>query len=48
MMAVPIGRKAGTGHLGNMRLFSFLVVMAKGKTLFTQNLAPTVDGSMFK
>lgn len=45
MLAVPLGRKAGTGHMGNMKLPSFMVVMVKGKTYFTQNLGPTIAGS---
>ena len=45
MLAVPIGRKAGTGHLGSMKFPSFMIVMIKGKTYFTQNLGPTIAGS---
>jgi hypothetical protein len=45
MLAVPLGRKAGTGHMGSMKLPSFMVVMVKGKTYFTQNLGPVITGS---
>ncbi|KAK6587194.1 hypothetical protein PZA11_000484 [Diplocarpon coronariae] len=48
ILATPIGRKAGTGHMGNMRLPSFMVNMMKGKTYFTQNLAPMANGTAFK
>lgn len=45
MLAVPVGKKAGTGHMGSMKLPSFVVNMVKGKTLFTEKLTPTVNGS---
>lgn len=41
-----IGRKAGTGHFGTMKVPSFVVVWAR-KNLFMDNLRPTVDGSLF-
>ncbi|KAF7961092.1 hypothetical protein EAE96_000759 [Botrytis aclada] len=47
MLAVPVGRKVGTGHMGGMKLPSFIVNMVKGKTLFTEKLTPMVDGSSF-
>jgi hypothetical protein len=47
MLAVPTGRKTGTGHFGSMKLPSFMVNMVKGKTYFTQKLVATVDGSAF-
>jgi apoptosis-inducing factor 2 len=43
---LQIGKKAGTGHVGNWKLPSFLVVFMR-KTLFTDRLASTVNGSMF-
>lgn len=45
MLAVPLGRKAGTGHMGSMKLPSFMVHFVKGKTYFTEKLGPTIDGS---
>lgn len=45
MLVVPLGRKAGTGHMGGMKLPSFMVVFVKGKTYFTQNLGSLIDGS---
>lgn len=45
MLAVPTGRKTGTGHMGSIKLPSFMINMVKGKTYFTQKLAGTVDGS---
>ncbi|KAG0646247.1 Pestheic acid biosynthesis cluster L [Hyphodiscus hymeniophilus] len=45
VLAVPLGRKAGTGHMGSWKLPSFMIVRVKGKTYLTQNLAPVIDGS---
>jgi hypothetical protein len=45
MLAVPTGKKTGTGHFGSIKLPSFMVNMVKGKTYFTQNLLSTVNGS---
>ncbi|KAF8848095.1 FAD/NAD(P)-binding domain-containing protein [Acephala macrosclerotiorum] len=45
MLAVPVGRKSGTGHMGNWKLPGFMINMVKGKTLFTENLPKTIDGS---
>jgi hypothetical protein len=47
MMAVPVGRKAGTGHMGSMKLPSFMVNMVKGKGLFMDKMAPMINGSAF-
>ncbi|KAF7934396.1 uncharacterized protein EAE98_000892 [Botrytis deweyae] len=47
MLAVPVGKKAGTGHMGGMKFPSFVVNMVKGKTLFTEKLTPMVNGSAF-
>ncbi|KAF5868648.1 putative amid-like mitochondrial oxidoreductase protein [Botrytis fragariae] len=47
MLAVPVGKKVGTGHMGGMKFPSFVVNMVKGKTLFTEKLAPMVNGSAF-
>ncbi|KAK9238079.1 hypothetical protein V1525DRAFT_387804 [Lipomyces kononenkoae] len=45
-MGVQIGRKAATGHMGNMKLPGFLVNMLR-KNLFMDKLGPTVNGSAF-
>ncbi|KAH6672155.1 hypothetical protein B0J14DRAFT_482971 [Halenospora varia] len=47
MMAVPVGKKTGTGHMGNMKLPSFMVVMVKGKGLFMDKMGPVVSGAAF-
>ncbi|QSZ29505.1 hypothetical protein DSL72_004019 [Monilinia vaccinii-corymbosi] len=47
MLAVPIGKTAGTGHMGGVKFPSFVVNLVKGKTLFTQKLTPLVNGSAF-
>lgn len=45
MIGIQIGKKTGTGHFGNFKLPSFLVIALR-KTLFIDNLPKTVDGSM--
>ncbi|KAI1323296.1 hypothetical protein F5Y16DRAFT_412739 [Xylariaceae sp. FL0255] len=45
MMGLQIGKKTGTGHMGNFKIPSFLVHFLR-KTLFVENLPKTVDGSM--
>ncbi|KAK9350503.1 hypothetical protein V1523DRAFT_428982 [Lipomyces doorenjongii] len=45
-MGLQIGRKAGTGHLGSIKLPGFLVSMLR-KNLFVDNLPTTVNGSAF-
>ncbi|PQE28020.1 amid-like mitochondrial oxidoreductase protein [Rutstroemia sp. NJR-2017a WRK4] len=47
MLAVPVGKKVGTGHMGSIRLPSFLVNMVKGKTLFTDKVPGVITGSNF-
>ncbi|KAI9648579.1 hypothetical protein NHQ30_003216 [Ciborinia camelliae] len=47
ILVVPIGKKVGTGHMGPIKFPSFVVNMVKGKTLFTEKLAPMVNGSAF-
>ncbi|APA09932.1 hypothetical protein SS1G_05812 [Sclerotinia sclerotiorum 1980 UF-70] len=47
MLAVTVGKKVGTGHMGGMKLPSFMVNMVKGKTLFSEKLVPMVNGSSF-
>ncbi|TVY49390.1 Oxidoreductase [Lachnellula occidentalis] len=47
MLAVPIGRKAGTGHMGGMKLPSFMVNMVKGKNLFMDKMPGMISGSAF-
>ncbi|KAN0099518.1 putative apoptosis-inducing factor [Hyaloscypha variabilis] len=45
-MGLTVGKKAGTGHLGSVKLPGFLVTMLR-KNLFLDNLGPTVTGSAF-
>lgn len=45
MMVVPVGRKAGTGHIGSFKTPSFMVVMVKGKAYFTDKMPKTIDGT---
>ncbi|KAK0261268.1 hypothetical protein LTR35_017891 [Friedmanniomyces endolithicus] len=45
-MGLQIGKKQATGHFGNFKLPTFIVVRAR-KTLFTENLGPTVTGTLF-
>ena len=45
-MGVSVGKKAGTGFLGSVKLPGFLVNMLR-KNLFIDNLPTTVDGSAF-
>lgn len=47
MLAVPVGRKAGTGHMGGMKLPSFMVNMVKGKNLFMDKMPGMISGSAF-
>ncbi|KAF7561488.1 hypothetical protein G7046_g2666 [Stylonectria norvegica] len=44
MMGFQIGRTAGTGHYGNWKMPTFLVVRAR-KNLFIQNMGPTINGT---
>ncbi len=43
---MQIGRKTAVAHFGSWRMPGFLIQWAR-KTLFTENLGPTVDGSLF-
>lgn len=45
-MGLSIGKKAGTGHFGSMKIPSFVIVWAR-KNLFIENMRPTVNGSLF-
>jgi apoptosis-inducing factor 2 len=45
-MGLQIGKKAGTGHYGSIRIPSFLIVWVR-KTLLVEKLGPMVDGSLF-
>lgn len=45
-MGLQIGKKAGTGHFGNFKIPSFVIVRAR-KTLFVENMVPTVNGALF-
>ena len=44
MMGLQIGKKNGTGHVGNMKLPSFIVASLR-KTLLIEKLPKIVDGS---
>jgi NADH dehydrogenase FAD-containing subunit len=44
-MGLQIGKKSGTGHVGDWKLPGFLVVKIR-KTLFVEDLPKMVDGSM--
>ena len=46
LTGLQIGRKAATGHYGNMKIPSFIILWAR-KTLFIENMGPTVNGSLF-
>ena len=43
-MGLQIGRKTGTGHLGNFKIPGFLVHMLR-KNLFLDKVPQLVDGS---
>ncbi|MCJ1387733.1 hypothetical protein MMC18_000576 [Xylographa bjoerkii] len=45
-MGLQIGKKAGTGHFGNIKVPSFIIIRAR-KTLFVEKMGPTVNGSLF-
>ena len=45
-MGCQIGKTAGTGHLGWVKLPSFIVSFLR-KNLFVERLASTVDGSAY-
>lgn len=45
-MGCQIGKKAGTGHFGWVKLPSFMVSFLR-KNLFVERLASTVDGSAY-
>jgi apoptosis-inducing factor 2 len=45
-MGFLIGKKAGTGHVGSLKIPSFIIVRVR-KTLFLERLGRTVDGSLF-
>ena len=45
-MGLQIGKKAATGHFGSWKVPSFIIARAR-KTLFVENMGPTVDGSLF-
>jgi hypothetical protein len=45
-MGVQIGKNAGTGHYGSVKLPSFLIRRVR-KTLFVERMAPTVTGSLY-
>ena len=46
LTGLQIGKEVGTGHFGDMKVPSFVIVWAR-KTLFIENLKGTVDGSRF-
>ena len=41
---LQIGKKVATGHFGNMKIPSFIIIRAR-KPLFVENIGPTVNGS---
>ncbi len=45
-MGLQTGKKAGTGHFGNLKVPSFIIIRAQ-KSLFVDNMGPTVDGPLF-
>jgi len=45
-MGLQIGKKAGTGHYGSMKVPGFIIIRAR-RNLFMDNLGPTVNGSLF-
>ncbi|KAH8884770.1 FAD/NAD(P)-binding domain-containing protein [Thozetella sp. PMI_491] len=46
MLACSVGRYRGVGRAGPVKIFSFVVNMAKGKTLGMQMLPTYIDGSV--
>jgi hypothetical protein len=46
-MGITVGKKAGTGHLGSVKLPGFLVLMLR-KNMFLEKVVGTVDGSEYK
>lgn len=46
MMGLQIGKEAGTGHIGTFKIPSFIIMWAR-KTLFVENMGPTVNGALF-
>lgn len=44
--AVATGRSRGAGRAGSVKLLSFMVYMAKGKTLAVERMAGYIDGSV--
>ncbi|CAM1509907.1 Fc.00g002420.m01.CDS01 [Cosmosporella sp. VM-42] len=44
-MGLQIGKTAGTGHYGNFKIPSFIVIWAR-KNLFMDTMGPTVNGSL--
>jgi NADH dehydrogenase FAD-containing subunit len=47
MLAVTLGRSKGTGAFGTWKVPSFVVYMAKGKTMGTQHMGGYINGSAF-
>ncbi len=46
ILACAVGRSRGAGRAGSIKLFSYMVHMAKGKTLALQMVPTYVDGSV--
>ena len=46
VLAVATGQSRGTGRLGSIKMFSFMVYMAKGKTLATERFDGYINGSV--
>ncbi|KAI1325290.1 FAD/NAD(P)-binding domain-containing protein [Xylariaceae sp. FL0255] len=47
ILMVATGRSRGSGRIGFVKAFSYMVYMIKGKTLGMQNLPAWVDGTQF-
>lgn len=45
-MGLQIGKKQATGHFGNFKVPTFIIVRAR-KNLFIDNMVPTVTGTLF-
>ena len=45
-MGLQIGKKQATGHFGNFKVPTFIIVRAR-KNLFIDNMGPTVTGTLF-
>ena len=46
ILACAVGRSRGAGRAGSVKLLSYMVYMAKGKTLALQMVPSYMDGSV--